>query len=133
METVGTKRGAKGKIFFSIYINHTHCHFVTEKMKFFQNAPSRRIGQGLAPAGSLPPRGRWHAKRDGRSLRTIRVCTIFQEARSPSVSYADSSLPEGAFANPFRFFFLSGGNRGSLRPETHPFFRGRRRTPVPTL
>jgi len=36
METVGTKRGAKGKIFFSIYINHTHCHFVTGKMNFFK-------------------------------------------------------------------------------------------------
>ena len=46
---------------------------------------------------SLPPGGRWHAKRDGRSPRYFEISNIFIEARSPSPDFVGSSLPEGAF------------------------------------
>ena len=45
---------------------------------------------------SLPPRGRWHAKRDGRSLRNDTIQLNYPYTHSPSVAKGDSSLPEGA-------------------------------------
>ena len=47
---------------------------------------------------SLPPGGRWHAERDGRSPRDLKVRLNFIVTRSPSVAFGASSLPEGAFS-----------------------------------
>ena len=46
---------------------------------------------------SLPPGGRWHAKRDGRSPRDFGFGLNVFVTHSPSVAYGASSLPEGAF------------------------------------
>ena len=47
---------------------------------------------------SLPPGGRWHAKRDGRSLRYKRQSKIkFIITPAPSPDFVGSSLPEGAY------------------------------------
>jgi len=46
---------------------------------------------------SLPPGGRWHAKRDGRSPRYFEISNTFLVTRSPSPDFVVSSLPEGAF------------------------------------
>ena len=47
---------------------------------------------------SLPPGGRWHAKRDGRSLRCKRQSKInFIITPAPSPDFVGSSLPEGAY------------------------------------
>ena len=46
---------------------------------------------------SLPPGGRWHAKRDGRSLRYKRQSKIkFIITRSPSVAYRRQLPPGGS-------------------------------------
>ena len=44
---------------------------------------------------SLPPGGRWHAERDGRSLRDFEVLTSFVVTRSPSVAYGASPFGRG--------------------------------------
>ena len=47
---------------------------------------------------SLPPGGRWRAKRDGRSLRYKRQSKIkFIITPAPSPDFVGSSLPEGAY------------------------------------
>ena len=42
---------------------------------------------------------RWHAERDGRSLRDFIVLRNLIETRSPSVTFGDSALPEGAYGH----------------------------------
>ena len=71
-----------------------------------------------AQTQSLPPRGRWHTKCDGRSLRNGEVIYCFIGSHSPSVSFADSSLHRWSFTISAQTLLLHRRGRRPRRPAS---------------